>query len=94
MLHIEILILDFHLEGCSSLKEKRGRIRGLRDRFGKLSHVATAESDYQNEHARSQWTFIAASSDRSIVNNTLQQIEEFSNLELDAVIAHRHREVI
>ena len=94
MLHIEILILDFHLEGCSSLKEKRARLRGLRDRFGRFSRVAASESDHHDRHQSAQWTFVAVSSDREVVNNTLQQIELFSDAELDAVITGRNRETI
>ena len=36
MLHIAVLRLRFHLEGCGSLKDKRQRLCGLRDRFGRL----------------------------------------------------------
>ncbi len=36
MLHIAVLRLRFHLEGYASLKDKRRRLCGLRDRFGRL----------------------------------------------------------
>ena len=47
-MHLGVLTLDLHLEGCQSLKEKRARTRGVRDRFGRLSQVAVCESDFSD----------------------------------------------
>ncbi|MFK7916113.1 MAG: DUF503 family protein, partial [Pseudomonadales bacterium] len=38
------LQVRFVLHGCRSLKDKRKRLRGLRDRFGKQTGLAVCES--------------------------------------------------
>lgn len=79
-----MLVLDFTLHGCQSLKEKRSRLHGLRQRFGKATGVAVAECGHQNEHGRAQWSFVATASDARIVQRALQEIEEYAALSLDA----------
>ena len=56
-----LLSINFHLGGCRSLKEKRQRLKGIRDRYGRPANVAVCESDFQDSHQRAQWTFIATS---------------------------------
>ncbi|MEE4283615.1 MAG: DUF503 family protein [Pseudomonadales bacterium] len=43
-MNIACLTIVFHLHGCQSLKDKRQRLAGLRDRFGKQTQVAVCES--------------------------------------------------
>ena len=43
---VGLLELEFHIPGCKSLKEKRGRLAGMRDRFGRLTNVAVCESAF------------------------------------------------
>ena len=87
-----MLIVDIHLPGCRSLKEKRHRIRGIRDRFGKQSSLAVCESDYQNDHQRAQWSFIAVASDQKTVDRMLANLEDRLEMVVDGVIADVHRE--
>ena len=35
-MNVRLMTIDFHLGGCRSLKEKRQRLKGMRERFGKL----------------------------------------------------------
>jgi len=91
-MNIELLVVEFRLPGCESLKEKRRRLVGLRERFGKLINVAVCESDYQDAHKQAQWSFVVAAADPKIVANQLSKIEEYLNTEVDAVITAVHRE--
>ena len=86
-----MLRVAFHLAGCRSLKEKRGRLRGLKDRFGKQSQVAVAEADLTDEHQRAVWDFVAVASDARVVEQTLTRIENDLALKVDAVITHIDR---
>lgn len=76
--------MEFHLHGCQSLKEKRGRLQGLRQRFGKSTGVAVSESDHQNSHSRAQWSFVATAADAQVVARSLQEIEDYAALSVDA----------
>jgi len=79
-----LLVLDFHLHGCLSLKEKRSRLQGLRQRFGKGTGVAVSESDHQDSHTHAQWSFVATSTDPLVVRRSLQEIEDYAAQSVDA----------
>lgn len=64
-----MLVAEFFLDGCTTLKDKRHRIGGLSDRFGKAQNVAVIESGFQNDHRRSEWTFVAIANNRVGVEN-------------------------
>jgi len=64
---IACLCIDFHLSGCRSLKDKRQRLSGLRDRFGRNPNLAVFESEGADDHARAQWTFVAAAASARVV---------------------------
>ena len=89
---IRLLIADFHLPGCRSLKEKRHRVRGIRDRFGRQPNLAVCESDYQNDHRRTQWSFIAVADDQKTVDRMLASLEERLGMAVDGVIVALQRE--
>lgn len=83
---IMVMVVDFHLVGCRSLKEKRHRLSGLRDRFGKQSNVAVCESAYHDLHQQAQWAFVAVGVSRRKIEQTLASIEQALGSTVDAVI--------
>ncbi len=87
-----MLIVELYLPGCHSLKEKRRRLLGLRDRFGKQTNVAVCESDFQDEHQRAEWSFVAASADRKVAEQTLRKIENHIESNVDAVVVDLQRD--
>ena len=91
-LHIELLVVDFHLEGCRSLKEKRSRLVGLRDKLGRQPNFAVCQSDFLDSHQHAQWSFVAAASDKKIVDRILESVEEAVDESVDAVVVGIHRE--
>lgn len=91
---IGILTLRFHLEGCQSLKEKRGRLSGVRDRFGRTSNIAICESDLQDKLQSAQWAYIATASDKAVVEASLAKIEAYICDYVDAVIVERELEYL
>ena len=72
------------LHGCRSLKEKRRRVGGVRDRFGKRSGLAVAGVGEQDNHQLSAWTFVCAASDPVVVEQTLAEVERYLRSGLDA----------
>lgn len=90
---IGVLTVQWLLPGCRSLKEKRGRMHGVRDRFGRETGVAVCESAFADAHQRAQWSFVVAASDRQVVVSTLDRIEREVSVSVDGLISHRFRDV-
>lgn len=91
-MHIAILTLTFHLPGCTSLKEKRGRLRGIKDRFGKLTNLAVSETGSHDRLDRAEWSFLSISQERAQIDRAFAGIEQYAQRELDAVLADSQRE--
>ncbi len=84
---IRLLVVDIHFPGCRSLKEKRHRTRGIRDRFGKQPNLAVAECDYQNEHRRARYAFVLLAADGKSLDRAVSALEDRLELSVDGVIA-------
>ena len=93
-MHIAILTLRFHLEGCVSLKEKRQRLSGLRDRFGRLPNVAVCESGEPDTLQRAEWSFVVVAGTRAIADKQVAEIETFVAESLDARVGGRELEYL
>jgi hypothetical protein len=87
-----MLKIDFYLSGCRSLKEKRQRLNGVRERYGRATNVAVCESGHQDLLQRAQWTFIAASASRNVVDRALTDIERNLQGTVDAELVEVWRE--
>ena len=90
-LFVQELRVDFYLGACRSLKEKRQRLRGLRDRFGRQPTLAVVESGYADSLQQSRWSFIAAGSAPEPVLQQLADVERFLTLSVDAEIVAMDR---
>ena len=84
--------LSFHLDGCDSLKEKRGRLRGLKDRFGRQPQLAVCEAAHADRLDRSEWWFVATASHPGVVERTLAQVERDVEERVDALVIDVQRE--
>jgi uncharacterized protein len=89
---VGILKIDFYLAGCRSLKEKRQRLNGIRDRYGRANNVAVCESAHQDLLQRAQWTFVAVSASRDVVERSLTEIERNLHGGVDAELLDVSRE--
>ena len=83
-MNVRLMTIDFHLHGCRSLKEKRQRLKGMRERFGKLPNVAVCESNYQDVHQRAQWSFVATAANGDVAENSLSEILSSIEFSVDA----------
>ena len=45
---VGIVRIELHLPGCTSLKDKRSIVRGLKDRIRERLHAAAAEVEFQD----------------------------------------------
>ena len=82
---IGLLTLEFHLEGCTSLKERRGRLSGLRQRFGRLPQIAVCEVPGENSR-HACWQFLAMAHSRPRVEQLLDPITQAAATEVDATL--------
>jgi uncharacterized protein len=92
-MQIGVLRVSFALRGCRSLKEKRQRLGGLRERFGKQVNVAVCESGFQDIHDRAEWTFVAVAQTGRLIDQTLTDIEHRILDSVDATVAEIDRAV-
>lgn len=93
-MHIGILTVTFSLPGCSSLKEKRQRVGGLHQRFGKNPAVAVCESGQRDQHDASEWTFVIAMSTKREIESLCSQIEDKLQSIIDGRIMTIEKEFI
>lgn len=92
--HVQILRVEFFLGSCRSLKEKRQRLGGLRERYGKQVNVAVCESAFQDSLQQAQWSFVACAADGLVVEKTLVDIERGLQLSVDAEIVDMQRDIL
>lgn len=67
---------------------------GLRQKLGNSPNVALCESDYMDEHKRSQWSFMAVSNERTAVETVLNSIESKIEELVDARVVDAHKELL
>ena len=87
-----LLTVDFRVGGCRSLKEKRRRLKGIRERFGRSPSVAVCESDFQDSHQLAQWTFVATADSGEVVERALTDIVQTLQVSVDAELIDVQRE--
>ena len=80
---IRTLTAKIMLHGCTSLKQKRGALGGLRDRFGKRTGLAVCESDCHDNLQQAEWTFVAAAGSAEVVQQMLAEVETYLATEID-----------
>ena len=93
-MHIGILTLSFSLPGCRSLKEKRQRIGGFHERFGRNPAVAVCESGELDRHDASEWSFVVVGVTRREIESVCSQIEEKIQSSVDARVMDAVREFL
>lgn len=93
-MHIEILTLRISLPGCGSLKEKRQRIGGLHERFGRNPAVAVCESADHDRLDASEWTFVVAAMSSQKVGSLCSEIEDKVQRTVDGRVMEAIREVV
>ena len=91
---IGILTLTFSLPGCSSLKEKRMRMGGLHERFGRNPAGAVCERGERNRHDASEWTFVVVGLNKREIESEFNQIEDKIQRVVEARIMDVRREFI
>lgn len=93
-MNVRLLTVDFYLGGCRSLKEKRQRLKGMKERFGRSFSVAVCESDYQDVHQRAQWSFVATAASGDVAERALAEILQSIQTSVDAELIDVYQETL
>lgn len=93
-MHIGILTMTFALPGCASLKEKRQRMGGLHERYGRNPAVAVCESAERNSLATSEWTFVVTGHTVTEVESLCSEIEDRLQRGVDGRVIETCRQML
>ena len=72
---VGILTCELHLNGCSSLKEKRRLLKSLKDRLHHRFNVSVAETNHQDRWQRAELTCGVVATDRRQAQSVLSSAE-------------------
>ncbi|GAB1261878.1 hypothetical protein NBRC116495_25850 [Aurantivibrio plasticivorans] len=92
-MYLALLTMNFKLTGCYSLKEKRSRLRGLKDKFGKNPNLALSESKFHDDHQQAQWQAAVLCESKATGQKLFEQIRQFVHT-VDAVLIDSYVEVL
>ncbi|MFC3282940.1 DUF503 domain-containing protein [Litchfieldella rifensis] len=93
-MHIGVLTLKISLPGCRSLKEKRQRMGGLHERFGRNPAVAVCESADRDRLESSEWSFVVAAISPQKVESLCSEIEDKLQRTVDGRVLDVSRELL
>lgn len=93
-MHIGVMTLTFSLPGCGSLKEKRQRMGGMHERFGRNPAIAVCESGELNRHDASEWSFVVVATSKRELESLLSQTEDKVQSTVDARVMDVRRELL
>ena len=71
---VGLLTIFLYIPGCSSLKEKRGRIKPLLTRLRREFNISVAEVDLMDVWQNTTIACVLVSNDQSHINRSLQQV--------------------
>ncbi|MFZ6030828.1 MAG: DUF503 domain-containing protein [Chloroflexota bacterium] len=77
MLHIGLLTLQIQLPGCTSLKEKRSRLKPLLARLHREFNVSAAEVGDMDAWQRSVLACTLVSNDAAFAQRALQKVTDW-----------------
>jgi len=91
---IGFLQIDLHLPFSHSLKEKRKRIQGLKDRISSRYNAAYAELEFQDKWQRARIGLVSVNNRRSIIDSLFQKILRDIEENLEGEITASHIEYL
>jgi uncharacterized protein YlxP (DUF503 family) len=76
-MHVHVLTLEIHLPGCSSLKEKRSRLKPLLAALHKNFNLSAAEIEHQDAHQSAVLACAVVSNSNKHGNQVLSGIPDW-----------------
>lgn len=78
---IGLLQVELYLSQCSSLKQKRFVLNGLKSKLRNKFNISIIEAGYQDKWQRAVMAIACISNDAKIVSSTFNQIMNFFEFE-------------
>ena len=72
---IGVGVVELHIPGCASLKEKRHVLRSLKDRLRRRFNVAVGEVDHQDLWQRTTLAIVTVANDAAVVHSVLSHAQ-------------------
>lgn len=76
-MHLAALIIELHLPGCESLKQKRSRLKPLLINLNRKFNVSAAELDQQEQHKFATIVCAAVSNEQAQIQRVLSKIPDW-----------------
>ncbi len=73
---VAVSVIELHIPGGRSLKDKRRVIKGLTERLHQRFRVSVAETDYHDLHQRAQIAIAAVHGSRAEMERLLDRIRD------------------
>lgn len=72
---VSVISWELHLDGCTSLKEKRAILRSLKDRLRERHNLSVAETDHQDTWQRAELCAAVVSSNRRLADSVMSRAD-------------------
>jgi len=93
-MQIATLTMTFSLPGCASRTEKRQRMGGLHQRYGRNPAVAVCESGSHETMDTAEWTFVVTGNGQREVESLCSEIEDRLQRTIDGRVTGVQREFL
>ena len=92
---VGLLILQLHIPGCTSLKEKRSRLKPLLARLHREFNISTCEMDHQDAWQEAVIACALVSSDAQFARKSLHRVADWVESSWpDVTVVDDHLDVI
>jgi uncharacterized protein YlxP (DUF503 family) len=91
---IGLLMLELHIPGARSLKDKRHALRGLEARMRKRFNVSVAEVEHHDLWQRARLAVVTVNSDHAHLDATLEAVAREAASSREAEVVDQQVEVL
>jgi uncharacterized protein YlxP (DUF503 family) len=93
-MNVGLCLVELHLTGSQSLKDKRRVLRRLKDRIRARFNIAVAEVDHQDLWQRATLGMVSISDSQEPLESCFQQIRGILEREVEGDLASFHIEYL
>lgn len=73
---MSVIAWELHLDGCTSLKQKRAILRSLKDRLRGRHNLSVAETDHQDTWQRAELCAAVVAANRTLAEQILNRADQ------------------
>ncbi len=91
---VGVCVVELHIPGCASLKQKRQVLRSLKDRLRRHLNVSVGEVDHQDLWQRTTLAIATVANDAAVVHSVLSHAERLVRGERRTDLVEVHVELL